>query len=300
VKLTGRSTRILGRIKENDSENEVSFYPAIAFNSRLTYEFWQGSMLIGTFRPDKKPNLKTRLLSIYPQDSLLPENLLKIHLVFSSPMGISDSYQYIDFFHEQQEVFPILDLQPELWNDDRTVLTLWLDPGRIKRELLRQTKLGRPLASEAHYRMVIDSTWRDRKGNALEHVVAKDFWTGGADRSIPTITADHIRYPKGPQDTLTIEFQEPMDYLLLRHAIWVKTNDDEVLGRIITSDNERTWHFSPEQYWTAGEEYQLIVETRLEDLAGNNLTRPFDRMVGNTSKTQQKDLVFPFRLLQSE
>ena len=29
-----------------------------------------------------------------------------------------------------------LDLQPELWNDDATELTLWLDPGRIKLDLI--------------------------------------------------------------------------------------------------------------------------------------------------------------------
>ena len=38
-----------------------------------------------------------------------------------------------------------LDLQPELWNKERTILTLWLDPGRIKRDLQPNKKLGLPL-----------------------------------------------------------------------------------------------------------------------------------------------------------
>ena len=38
-----------------------------------------------------------------------------------------------------------LDLQPELWNAEGTVLTLWLDPGRIKRDLIPNKELGIPL-----------------------------------------------------------------------------------------------------------------------------------------------------------
>ncbi|MEM9325990.1 MAG: hypothetical protein AAGA85_10050 [Bacteroidota bacterium] len=75
VKLTGQSTGILGRIRENDSENEVSFYPAIAFNSRLTYELWQGYKLIGRFRPEKTPNPKTQLLSIYRETMTINYNI---------------------------------------------------------------------------------------------------------------------------------------------------------------------------------------------------------------------------------
>jgi hypothetical protein len=50
-----------------------------------------------------------------------------------------------------------LDLQPELWNEDRTVITLWLDPGRIKRDLQPNLKLGAPLQQSEKYRSLFQS-----------------------------------------------------------------------------------------------------------------------------------------------
>lgn len=40
-------------------------------------------------------------------------------------------------------------------------------------------------------------------------------------------------------------------------------------------DHESGWQFMPEEAWQAGL-YELIVNTRLEDLAGNNLHGLFD------------------------
>ena len=43
-------------------------------------------------------------------------------------------------------------------------------------------------------------------------------------------------------------------------------------------DGEKKCRFIPEIAWKPGD-YLLVIESRLEDLAGNNLNRPFDRDV---------------------
>jgi hypothetical protein len=41
------------------------------------------------------------------------------------------------------------------------------------------------------------------------------------------------------------------------------------------TDGETRWLFTPRQPWAAGA-YRLVTDTRLEDLAGNTIGRPFE------------------------
>ncbi len=44
--------------------------------------------------------------------------------------------------------------------------------------------------------------------------------------------------------------------------------------------NERQWHFVPRAPWR-WQSYQLAVDARLEDLAGNNVHEVFDHTIGS-------------------
>jgi hypothetical protein len=77
------------------------------------------------------------------------------------------------------------------------------------------------------------------------------------------------------RDALTILFPEPMDHGLLGRVIAVVRDGEPLPGRVRISDEERCWQFTPDGPWTSGE-YCVTVQTILEDLAGNNLKRPFE------------------------
>jgi len=47
-------------------------------------------------------------------------------------------------------------------------------------------------------------------------------------------------------------------------------------GKGVISDNDRVWTFTPLDTWKS-KRYKLKVDARLEDLAGNNLNKVFDR-----------------------
>jgi hypothetical protein len=49
-----------------------------------------------------------------------------------------------------------------------------------------------------------------------------------------------------------------------------------VAGHASIGREERSWRFVPSAPWIAGG-YSLLVDPRLEDLAGNSLLRLFDR-----------------------
>ncbi len=293
VRLSTQPTAIMGKVESG--AGSPTFYPIIPFDPQLTYELWDKGRLVASFSPAAREPGTTKITGIFPMDSTLPANLLKMHLTFSAPMSVGNSYQYIHFYEGENEVYPLLDLQPELWNDDRTVLTLWLDPGRIKRDLLRQKRLGTPLHPGRTYRLIIDSTWVDKSGNALMSGAERQFITQAADREVPSPANWNIDPPTGPSAPVILHFDGAMDYLLLRNAIYVSKGESVIEGHTTIPDNQRQWQFVPDQPWSPNTEYQVVIESRLEDLAGNNLSRLFDRDVEQTDSGSTQDIVFNFR-----
>jgi hypothetical protein len=66
-----------------------------------------------------------------------------------------------------------------------------------------------------------------------------------------------------------------MDYALLQHLLEVSGPVGPVAGSVAVARDETEWRFTPEQPWkNAG--YRVIVQTTLEDLAGNHIGRAFD------------------------
>ena len=184
-----------------------------------------------------------------------------------------------------------LDLQPELWNKERTTLTLWLDPGRIKRDLQPNKKLGLPLELGGTYQIVNKPGWRDAEGDSLFNLYLKEFYIGPRDSLSPDPNTWTIHSPKaGGKDRLKIELHEPLDYMLLKNAIRVVDNTGKVVNAVIEVEaGETTLHFTPSAAWSAGN-YTLEIESRLEDLAGNNLNRLFDTDLTKKTNTAQKDV----------
>src|SRR5688500_13348437 len=89
-----------------------------------------------------------------------------------------------------------LNLQPELWNKDRTMLTLWLDPGRIKRDLQPNKMMGEPLQLASNYQLVIGQDWRDVDGLSLKQVYHKNFMVAQRDTLSPNPDLWKIQVPK--------------------------------------------------------------------------------------------------------
>ena len=52
-------------------------------------------------------------------------------------------------------------------------------------------------------------------------------------------------------------------------------------GTIEISKSEMRWEFIPDSPWTLGN-YSVVVNTALEDLAGNNLNSVFDRELAHS------------------
>jgi hypothetical protein len=262
-------------------EERVVFKPLVPLSRGLRYGVYWDNKLVSTIKlPLANSSEAPRLLMVYPTIDTLPENLLKMYLQFSLPMREGESQKHIALIDRNNDTLQslFLDLQPELWNKERTVLTVWLDPGRIKRELIPNQQLGNPLKRGETYTLSVSANWKDVQGLPLQQVYSKRFVVSARDSVTPGIENWSLDIPSAKtKEPLVIKFDEPLDYFLLLENINITDGSNKrVEGNVRVSDKERKLQFTPNNNWQAGN-YKINVVPVLEDLAGNNLTRPFDR-----------------------
>ena len=287
------STTILGNYKI--SSEGILFEPLIPFSRGSTYEVFSRDKRISLVQiPLANASDAPVLVSVYPTKDTVPENMLKIYLQFSKPMREGESAKYISLIKNDRDTLHdvFLDLQPELWNEERTVITIWLDPGRIKRDLQPNRRLGNPLKKGEHYKLAISGQWQDVQGLRLKKEFAKKIFVGLRDSISPDPGQWDLNIPeKGTIKPLEINLKEPLDYFLLKETISITNeNGNPVKGKVAILNKEIMIRFTPSSPWISGN-YTLVIETRLEDLAGNNINRPFDRDIKN-SKTPGTKTVF--------
>ena len=224
---------------------------------------------------------KARVLAIYPSRDTVPENLLKIYLAFSKPMQeVHAALDFIEVYNitkdEPTDIF--LPLQNELWNQEHTELTLWLDPGRIKRDLIPNREKGQPLEQGSSYRISIDQQWQDAQGNYLEKDTIKEFYVKERDSKKPNVNNWNLQIPKKETlGTLVISLGEAMDAMLLKETLVIRSADNkQVVGSFKLSRKEQELIFQPIIIWKTGD-YHLLIKSKLEDLAGNNMNHLFDK-----------------------
>lgn len=279
VRIAGKPDNILGDYKL--TSDGVVFTPVIELTAGIDYQIiYQGRLLSIVSIPQRNTMGKTTLIRIYPGADTVPENLLKFFLSFSKPMRQGVSENYISILDSKGDTLKdiFLNLNTELWDEDGKQLTIWLDPGRIKRGLQPNERAGNPLHTGSNYTLSVSPDWTDLAGGKLDKPYFKKFVTVGKDVQSPNPASWNIRIPKaGTKKDLSISFHESLDYSLLSNTITIIRRDGEtVKGKIIIKDKETSVSFNPNDPWTAGI-YYLKVDSRLEDLAGNNLNRLFDR-----------------------
>ena len=229
----------------------------------------------------EKPRAKpaTIVSQVYPTANSLPENLLKFYLHFSAPMSQGNVYKYIHLLNSSDEKIelPFLEVDEELWNPEGTRLTVLFDPGRIKRGLLPREQDGPVLQEGQSYTLMIDATWPDAAGAPLKEGFTKKIIVTAPDVEMPSPSRWKITAPNaGLKNPFTLNFPEPLDRALIHRLLWVEdARNQSVEGQVEISDLEKQWAFVPNQAWKAGD-YRVVIGTRIEDLAGNNVARPFE------------------------
>ncbi len=221
----------------------------------------------------------TVVQQVYPSRDFLPENQLKFYIHFSAPMSRGEAYEHLQLLDAAGKKidFAFLELGQELWDPQGQRFTLLFDPGRVKRELKSREEFGPILEAGKRYTFVIDRAWKDAQGNPLQESYRKTFRVGPLEDQPLDPKTWKLRAPRAGQiEPLTVDFPKPLDHALLERLPRVLDAQGQPLrGTVTISQEETRWQFTPQHPWQAGR-YQLVVETTLEDLAGNKIGRAFE------------------------
>ena len=286
----GEQSSMLGDYRAG--QGTVRFEPRFPLDPGVRYRavFHSGALPDGAGRSDKavsrvfqlplaRHGPGTVVHQVYPSAETLPENLLKFYVHFSSPMRGGHIYEHIHLLDEAggEIELPFLELDEELWNPAMTRLTLFIDPGRIKREVRPLEEIGPALVAGKRYTLVIDREWSDADGMPLKETFRKAFKVGPPDREPPDPGQWKLHSPEhGSTRPLVISFPEAMDHALAQRMIRVVTSAGKLVeGEAALAEQERRWSFTSEHPWEAGP-HTVLVETTIEDLAGNNIGKAFE------------------------
>ena len=278
-------------------EGRTVFTPAFGFVEGQALTLRTGAGLtefsISATVPDPQ------VVGLYPSGPEIPENTLRFYIHFATPMQPHQAARYIRLVDEtgRTDDQAFMAFEQELWSADRKRLTLLMDPGRIKRGVAQNLTLGPAFEAGRRYSIVIDAGWRSAVGGHEQPRFEHSFAVAPPLRVLPDTGLWQVSAPRqGTVDPLTITFDRPFDHVSVQDSIAVADDLGQgISGRVTVAEHETLWRFQPDDPWS-GEQITLVVDPRLEDVAGNNFRDLLDHVLG-TAQAAADDIRVPVALL---
>jgi hypothetical protein len=260
---------------------DVCFVPRFAFLDGTAYTVSVDGAIAATLvraRPGRMAT--TEVAGIHPTSAEVPRNLLRLYVWFSAPMseGYAAGHLRLADDHGGTIADALLPGEQELWDASRRRLTVLLDPARIKRGLPGHQNSGYPLRSGEPFRLAVDGGFRDAQGLPLRAGTQRRYQVGGDERRHVDPRSWVLTVPRAATfEPVQVAFGRPLDHGLLARCLLVTGPGGEPIhGTPQTGAEERSWQLTPRRAWAPGT-HQLTVDPVLEDLAGNSVSRVFDR-----------------------
>ena len=280
----------------------LSFTPAFGFSAGEDYVVRiarpQGTEIIPFSLAPEVASMPAAVTEIYPSGEVLPENILRFYIHFSVPMRPGVAFDHIKLRDAAGKVddAAFMRFKQELWNADRTRLTVLMDPGRIKRNVATNVELGPALLAGREYTLSVDPGWPSADGRSVLPAFEKRFAVSAPLRELPDVGKWRITAPcVGTREALLIDFDRPFDRHLLSQDIRVSTEDgQEITGKITLGKGELSWSLAPDAQWPK-EQLHLDVSPTLEDVAANNFHDLLDH-VANGATTMGGSVTLPISL----
>ena len=292
--LLGRSRFENGRIR---FQPRFPLVPGLAHFARFDGRFADMELLELRFELERPQRVsRARVLSIEPGTERVPANLLRVYVHFSEPMRARDVLQHVHLFDAggDEVTEPFIDIEDGLWDPERTRLTLFFHPGRIKRGVGPNEVLGPPLRPGDRYELRLDADLEDAWGRTLLAAHSWSFRTGPRDDSSPDPHTWILRPPRAASDSLDLLFGESLDQALAARLIRVQDAGGRPLhGEAHVSKAGDRWSWRPREPWERGT-FAVIVHPALEDLAGNAVGHRFEERLHGGAANESLEL--PVRL----
>ncbi len=226
--------------------------------------------------PPAKP---TEIEILFPTAEVLPENILRFYIQLTAPMARGDVYRHIKLLKADGKpvLLPFLELDEELWSHDGKRLTVFFDPGRVKRGLTPREEDGPIFEEGKKYTLVIDKAWEDETGFPLNESFKKSITITKPDDAPIDPKKWKLVGPANADGVLKVTFEKPLDRALAERMLSLRDADDKPVSVTVTVDATQTGvEIRPAaKLWVAGK-YELVIDKRLEDVCGNRVGRPFE------------------------
>jgi hypothetical protein len=277
--LAGEFPPMAGRLVHDGGD--MCFVPRFAFVGGMTYAVSVAGVTAAVLtRPQPDHPATTQVLGISPTAAQVPRNLLRLYVSFSAPMSEGYAAGHVRVVDDAGQAMAgvLLPAEHELWDGARRRLTVLLDPARIKRGLAAHRQAGYPLRSGEPFRLIVAEGFRDARGAPLRFPAERRYEVGDDERRRVEPGAWNLTIPSShTTEALEVTFDRPLDHGLLARGLHVAGPDGRLLsGTPQPGPEDRSWRLAPRQPWARGT-HQLLVEPILEDLAGNSVSRIFDR-----------------------
>ena len=268
-----------GRLERDGAD--LCFVPRFAFLDGMSYTVTvEGKSAAVLVRPRAERPAVTEVIGICPMADEVPVNLLRFYVWFSAPMSEGYAAGQVRLARDDGSIIAgaLLPAEHELWDASRRRLTVLLDPARIKRGLTGHDEAGYPLRSGEPFRLVVGEGFRDAQGLPLRHSAERRYEVGAEERRhVDPVSWELAVPPAGTREPLRVTFGRPLDHGLLARCLQVRGPGGELVdGTAQIGPGERSWQLAPVRAWAAAA-HRLVVEPVLEDLAGNSVSRVFDR-----------------------
>lgn len=281
----------------------VEFHPSFPFDPGRRYS--------ATFEPQRLPTPRrdttvrasivfdaparspsTTVTGIFPSADVWPENMLRFYIHFSGPMSRGQGTKHVHLVDDRgaEVADAILAAYADLWDPDATRLTVFFDPGRVKRGVGPNVAMGRAIVVGRRYAIVVDPEWHDAHGQPLKDGFRREFVAGPPAYLALNAHQWRISSPRREsRDPLVVTFPAPLDHALIERAIGLESPDGvRLTGQAVTGAAETTWTFTPGTRWMAGR-HQIVALTLLEDPAGNKIGRAFEVLSRESSGPESPD-----------
>ena len=278
----------------------ISFQPAFGFDLGQDYiasiRNDEGFERVAFRLGSETETATAAVTDVFPSGDVLPENTLRFYIHFSVPMQPHMAFDYITLRDETGDVdeAAFMRFKQELWNTDRTRLTVLVDPGRIKRNVATNVELGPALREGQTYTLAVGAGWPAADGRSVLPAFAKRFSAGAPLRDLPRLDQWEATRPcVGTQGSLYVRFDRPYDRHLLTQAIRITNAEGRgIAGNLIVGHDEQSLIFTPNAPWT-GEAVQIVVDPTLEDVAANNFRDLLDHVASDTDAVAPQVLNIP-------
>jgi hypothetical protein len=225
-------------------------------------------------------------VAIRPATHWLPANILRFYKHFSEPAEVA--FERSELQSVTAEGLLVSDafllLNDELWSPDGRRLTVFMEPGRIKRGMGPDPTHESALIPGRSYRLDVRTGGRvlskvfDVLPPAMEPLLETDWQVRGP--------------PVRSRRPLKVAFDRVMDDAIVAQEVQVQGADGLRLpGVQALSDDGRRLVFHPDNRWEDAE-HRLVFSRRFEDVCGNRFDEALDHLLAARQRSRNGALSF--------